>query len=227
MVKRIRLQERDKAILEHIQRYRMTTTDVLHSQFFPDNGEDAVHSTLRRLRGAEYVSSADLAPPKRKYYHLTPRGARLLGLPASYGRPLGEQALPIRFATLLFCCGAKQPRPVMESKEFIEEFPDCVDSSIPKEPYYFDETDGVARLAFIIVDLGAEAGRTVRKCRKAYGEREKLQGFREVIKGDAFLVTVLTSRESKKSAIESALARAKDFKRPVRIEVVEQLADLL
>lgn len=226
MVKRIQIQERDHTILEHIDRYRMTTTDVLHSLFFDGKAKDAVRSTLRRLQGAEYISSASLAPPRRCYYHLASRGARLLGVSQSHADALGEQALPTRYAVLSFCCSGKE-RKVLRTGEFAEEFPDCVYKGLPNEPYYYDDATGVPRLSYIMVDLGADAGRIIRKCRRVFGERLKIKAFHELIKDDAFSVTLLTSRESKKKAIDAARKRASDFPYPIRVETVSELMGVI
>ena len=223
MVTRVRLQERDREILEHIRRFRMTTPEVLHRLFFSENKLDAVTSTIRRLRKADYLASADLEPPRRCYYHLTSRAVRLMGLPASLGRSLGEQALPTRYAILLFCCTHDKERHLLRVDEFQQEFPDCQSKNIPKEPYYFDDDDGATRLAFIMVDLGADAGRIVRKCRKAIGERRKVTGFRSLIQDDAFQLTVLTGRQTKKQAIEAAKKRSEKFTGRLRVEVIEEL----
>lgn len=226
MVKRIQLQDRDLAILEHIARYRMTTIDVLHSVFFARNERDAVNSTIRRLRAAEYVASASLSAPRRCYYHLANRGAKLLGISASKARALGEQALPSRYAILNYCC-AEESRDVLLPSDFAKEFPDCVQKGVAKEPYYYDDANGVARLSFLMIDHGADAGRIIRKCRRVFGERLKIEAFRELIEGDAFSVTVLTSRETKKQSIEAARKRAEDFPYPIRIEVVSELMGVI
>jgi hypothetical protein len=225
MVKDIQLQDRDMKILEHIERFRITTRDVLHGMFYQGKQTDAVTSTLRRLRQAEYISSEILKPPRTFYYHLTRRATRMIGLPASFADSLGEQALPTRYAILRFCCGG-QYRPILRTSEFVNEFPECCDKHVPKEPYYYDSGD-VPRLSYLMVDLGADAGRTVRKCRRAFGERLKVKGFRRLIEGKAFSVTVLTQQGSKKAAIEAALKRAKDFKYPIRIEAIPELMGMV
>ena len=222
MVKRIRLQKRDEKILEHIKRFRMTTAETLHGEFFDGKGEDAVTSTIRRLRAAQYIVSADLGPPNRRYYHLTAKSTRLLGLPSSFSCSLGEQALPIRHAILRFCCTGEDRHLLMPS-EFSEEFPSCQEKRIPKEPYYLDSKNGVTRLSFLMPDLGAEAGRIVRKCRRAFSVRREIEGFKTLIQGDAFSVTVLTARNSKRDAIIAALKRAESFSDPVSVVVVPDM----
>jgi len=130
--------------------------------------------------------------------------------------------LPTRYGVLRFCCGEK-PRQLLLPSEFTEEFEDCSDKHIPKEPYYYDSEGGVPRLSYLMVDLGADAGRIIRKCRRAFGERLKVKGFRDLIEGDAFSVTVLTQQQSKKRAIELARVRGEGFHYPMRVEVVPEL----
>lgn len=226
MVKKIELQERDLLILNHIKRYRMSTNRVLHQLFFDGRAMDAVSSTVRRLRSADYIGSATLKPPRQFYYHLTNRSTRMLGLPNSFAGSLGEQALPTRYFVLLFCCD-EESREVLTPSEFAEEFPDCSDKHIPKEPYFFDSEGRVPRLSYLMADLGADSGRIIRKCRRVFGERLKVEGFRKLIEDDAFSVTILTQQASKKSAIESARKRAPDFEYPVRVEVVPELMGMV
>ena len=226
MVKNIQLQDRDMKILQHIERFRITTASVLHTMFYDGKEVDAVTSTVRRLRQADYVSSAKLKPPRRFYYYLTHRTTRMLGLPASFAASLGEQALPTRYAVLRFCC-RDEYRQLLRPSEFAEEFPGCCDKHIPKEPYYYDSDGDVPRLSYLMVDLGADAGRIIRKCRRVFGERLKVKGFRSLIEGDAFSVTVLTQQESKKAAIEAAQKRASDFSYPIRIEVIPELMGMV
>ena len=226
MVKDIQLQDRDMKILEHIERFRITTSTALHAMFYQGKETDAVTSTLRRLRQADYISSATLKPPRRFYYYLTRRTTRMLGLPASFADSLGEQALPTRYAILRFCCG-NEYRQVLRPSEFAEEFPECCNKHIPKEPYYYDSDGDAPRLSYLMVDLGADAGRTIRKCRRVFGERLKVDGFRRLIEGKAFSVTVLTQHASKKAAIEAARKRAADFSYPIRIEVIPELRGMV
>lgn len=226
MVRRIQIQERDHSILEHIERYRMSTPGVLKAKVFKDLKPEAMKSCMRRLREAGYVATAPLSPPRHLYYHLANRGAHLLGVSTKHAKPLGEQALPTRLAVLSFCCGPNGSE-VLTASEFKEEFSDCLSKGVPVEPYYYDAQSGAPRLSFIMVDMGADAGRIIRKCRKAFGERMKVAGFRSLIEEDAFSVTVLTPRESKKAATIAALKRAKDFHHPIRIEVVPELTGVL
>lgn len=227
MVASIRLQARDEAILKHIERYRLTTASVLHESLFAGKGRDAVTSTLRRLRRGNLVASQELAPPRQRYYHLTAQAARLRGLPASYARPLGEQALPTRYAILRFCCDGDEPREVMRPGEFRHMFADCQASHLPLEPYYFDVDGPTTRLGLLVVDLGADARRIVRKFRKLIGQRERVAGFRSLIRDDAFVITILTAREAKKGAIVVARQRAKDLSCRIRVEVVPSFIGVL
>ena len=226
MVKSIELQERDMAILEHVSRFRMSTVPILRVRFYEDKEEDAVHSTVRRLVGGGYLASAKLKPPRRVYYHLTGKAVRMMGLPSSLGNSLGEQALPTRYSVLCFCCRGTYREPLLPL-EFEEEFPECIDKRIPKEPYYYDNEGKAPRLSYLMIDLGADSGRIIRKCRRVFGERLKVQGFRSLIEGDAFSVTILTQQESKKRSIELARKRASDFTHPVRVEVVSEVMGMV
>ncbi|TWU64519.1 hypothetical protein V7x_00630 [Crateriforma conspicua] len=225
MVKRIRLQHRDHAILRHIARYRMTTAETLHEMFFAGKGADAVTSTLRRLREADYVCSSDLAPPRRCYYRLTARATRAIGVAPSLSRPLGEQALPIRYAVLRHC--SKSKRQFLTADEFCSEFSECVATGLPNEPYCLHDDGESPGLVFLLVDLGADVGRIVRKCRKALGERKRILGFRDLIEGKAFSVNVLTARDEKRVALQTALERDNSITDAVSVSVVNDFVGLI
>jgi len=76
---RIRLEERDLAILTHVFRYRMTVVDALtRLSFFNDQTPHAAKNVLRRLRHGGYLNSAPLFGTRR-YYYLTPAAAHAIG----------------------------------------------------------------------------------------------------------------------------------------------------
>lgn len=203
----------------------MTTAETLHETFFAGKGADAVTSTLRRLRAGDYVCSSDLAPPRRCYYRLTQRATRAIGVAPSLSRPLGEQALPIRYAVLRHC--SKSRCQFLTADEFCSEFSECVSSGLPNEPYCLQDDEESLGLVFLLVDLGADVGRIIRKCRKALGERKKISGFRDLIEGKAFKANVLTARAEKRVALQTALERDDSITDAVSVSVVDDFAGLL
>lgn len=226
MVKRnIRLQPRDHAILDHVRRYRITTQEVLQMVFFPEQKIDAVKSTVRRLTGAGHLTDAPLYGT-RKYYHLTTRtGRALFSLPDYFCRPLGEQALPQTFGVLCFCCLASEFRERFTREQFEAQFPDLASAQYP-HPYYIDDDGEKKRLGCILVDQGADHKRILRKCRDIVNDKKLSAPFRGLIENDDFLIAIVTTRDTKKAAIEAAAER-NAFRTRLRVETVPSLQHLI
>jgi hypothetical protein len=104
-VRHVRLGPRDHDIFDHVRRYRLTTRDVLHRLFFPEVKPNAVTKVTSRLCDSGFLNRFDLYE-SRDYFVLGAEAARLLGVPQKRTEGLGVQALPIEFATLLYCTGA-------------------------------------------------------------------------------------------------------------------------
>ncbi|MBI3782849.1 MAG: hypothetical protein HY270_05545 [Deltaproteobacteria bacterium] len=158
----IRLNERDMQILSHLRRYRLSTIEVLHGLFFPDTREDAVKSTLKRLKGENYVASQKLFPRGNEvYYHLAPAAVPALGIsPASSLKP-SEKYVFEAYAQLLFCCTGDAHRPRFSQDEFEECFPGFINQApdfanrFQYDAYYLDiDEHGMRRLGRILVDRG-------------------------------------------------------------------------
>ncbi|MEN1681428.1 MAG: hypothetical protein AAGJ46_17750 [Planctomycetota bacterium] len=204
----------------------MTTAEVLHQLFFRGRGTEAVRSTVRRLRHAGYLQTGDLTATKRQYLRLSKLGTRVLGIPASFCRPLGEQALIGRYAVLAYCCAAASNRLLLQPDEFEEEFADCVSKGLPNEPYSLEQSDGRTRLAYLLVGYGADAGRVVRKCQRAYVMRQRVDGFCKLLADDAFIVTVLTAEPTKKEAVLAAASRNERLRFRIGVETLTQLQEV-
>jgi hypothetical protein len=172
----IRLQDRDRQILRHIGRYRLSTPEIVHRLFYEPEGADleAAKSTLRRFwQDPEntYIESASLYGQGREvYYYLTPLGARTIGIPEPQKVGVPDMEFRARLlGCLLFCC-AKTPRPKFTVEEFEACFPGVMEdgSELQKrffhDAYYLDvDESGVRRLGRIIVDGGRNAVETAQR----------------------------------------------------------------
>jgi hypothetical protein len=103
-----RLQDRDLEILEHVMRYRMTTPEILHRNFFSDSERNAVTKVTSRLSEHQFLQDYPLFGGQT-YFSLGTRGAQVMGLSRRKVGPLGPQALFIEYGTLAFCCLILQP----------------------------------------------------------------------------------------------------------------------
>ncbi len=221
-MRNIRLQKRDHAILEHIGRYRLTTTQVLHRLFFDGLSANAVKSTRRRLQEAGYIQSADLFG-NQSYFYLTKKAAILVAAENYFSEPLGEQALPEYFGVLSFCCVNGNDREALSRTEFVEAFPELATQHVPRWPYFIDDDSGHKRLGFVVVNQQRGFRAVIRQCRDIIQKRSIVPAFQSLILNDEFLIVIVTSKDGKRYALEQAIER-----RPLAVKVsVEVVPDLV
>lgn len=171
----LRLTERDRRILEHLKRYRLTTFQTLKKLFYADRDESALKSTVyKRLIPGRYLESAPLTSTGKKYFHLGELGADEVGL-RDAGKPFRDTAtLARRFGVLVFCCnGPRDLRPRFTLEEFSEFFPEWreryprLSHHFTHNDYFLDVDDeGEKRLGQILVDT--DGSDQLERCRAAF-----------------------------------------------------------
>jgi hypothetical protein len=215
----IELTERDRAVLDHIRRYRITVSRTLQEQFC-DRSENAAKKLVARLR--DYVASETLVG-NSVYYRLTPLGARLLGAPEEIAQPLGVQALPRAFGVLAFCCNGQTQRWRYTRPEFGEDFPELAEEML-KNDYYLDfymDSDGMTvRLGHILVDLGGSCEQILKKC------RGRIRRYQRTIPAELFAIAIVVPSDEKRQGIKDAL-KQRPLRAWLRIEVVPELGQLI
>lgn len=201
----IRLTERDREILGHIARYRITTVQAVQRLFFASLQQEAAESTLRRLREAGFIESRRLFETAR-YYYLTKLATHTLGKAESLARRPGSQSVSTNFGVLAFCCLMPKLRELFTLDEFRTEYAPLFEPGLPSTHYYVDEDQaGVRRLGWIEIDGGADVRRLVRKCHHRVNRRLDLPAFRELIREKNFVVAILTGNPEKAATIRAAL----------------------
>lgn len=220
-----RLVDRDYEIIQHLLRYRLTTREVLHRLFFSDSELNAVTKVTSRLDQHGFINKHELYP-SRSYFTLGKEGARLVGLSPRKCKPLGGQALPTEFGTLMFCCGAAEQRERLLVSDILARNPDLVHRHIDSSHYYLDHDGQSVRLGYIRVDLGGPPDHVARKCEKDIGRRYQIPAFRDLIDGDRFMISVITASEEKKGFIRQSLM-PRGWRTRFRVEVVGELSQLI
>jgi hypothetical protein len=132
-----KLTERDRAVLEHVRRHRITTARVV-KELFCGGSENASKKLLQRLK--DYLVSEPLYG-KAVYYRMSPAAAKLVAAPPEIADPLGPQALPEALGILMFCCRGKTRRWRYNNSEFGEDFPELKDDLAGRRyhlNYYLD-----------------------------------------------------------------------------------------
>lgn len=219
------LTERDRRILLHVRRYRMTTRRVLHRLFWPSS-EEGMKTRVRDLTGPYLVARPLVG--RERYYQLTADAARLAG-DASAAEPLGTQACARAYALLAYCCLGARARSRYRRDEFGEDFPDLLaaDSAFAQHDYVLDEDDtGTRRLVRVLIDYGAEAATVLAKCRKVLRHAAADPAFGPHYQEGRFVVAVLTSEKAKRATLDAALD-AEGLAHVLPVEVIPNLGPLL
>lgn len=216
--------ERDEAIIQHVARYRLTTTEAMRRLFFPDAKPGGEKNVIRRLTG-DYLTAQPLYG-KRVYYQLTPMAAKTVGESEESATPFGPQALVRLYGVLAFCCLGKTLKKGFTRAEFSQAFPFAEALDLGQNHFYLDYDGRTARLGQIVVEQGGEYQRLLLKCRKIIERGREIPGLKEIIADELFVIALVIGEASKRETLTAQLQ-----KNPLpawcRIEVVPDLGQLL
>ena len=225
MVRTLKLQARDKAIFEHLRRYRITTTEVLKEVFYAEKEVDAVKSTLRRLRDGGYLRSVELRSPFR-FYQLTKMAVRKLGFHHGLALPIGEQALRESFGVLHFCCLGATPRTRLTTDELVSHFPKLFGTRTNERAHYIHDDGEKKRLACVVVDHGSSKQHIHTKCGRLVEQRSKNRAWQKLVFSDEVMLAVITPTLAKAKGLDQ-LHSEKPLPVQVFIEAVPSLNGIL
>jgi len=220
---RLGASERD-LVLEHVRQFRMTTQSVV-AKLFCAGSDDAARKLLSRM--SDQLASGKLHGNVR-YYQLNATSARSLGAPEEAGKPLGPQALPTAFGILGFCCLSAEKRFRYTRPEFAEDFPELVEPLGGRRYYldhYIDRDGDTARLGHILIDLDADVGSLVEKCREKMRAHLRRAVVKQLVLNDLVRFGLVVAEPEKKRALDEAFRR-ESMKISVRVEVVEELGKI-
>lgn len=113
------LDDRDRAILSHIARYRLTFQEIVGHLYC--DGTDP-QKTFNDLRERGYVVARKGYGRNRSAYQLTSQGARAANAPRRRAGALGSEARPVHLAVLTFCFLKGRRRLRLEPGELNELF---------------------------------------------------------------------------------------------------------
>lgn len=202
---KIQLTGRDRDIIEHVVRDRITTNEVIQNRYFDDSHASAVTRATARLCAASWLSAFPLLYPT-KYFIPGKLTASAYGLSIGRTYPLGPQALPREFAVLKYTA-ANSPNVIrLNNQEILLSAP-WYQAEWMQASHCQREVDGKLVLELIRVDLGGPADLIARKCRKDVEARRKLQAFTEMVAEGRFSMVVVTGSTAKAAAIQAALSQ--------------------
>lgn len=216
---------RERELLEHVRRYRLTTAAALKTLFFADQADSTVRYHTRRLVEADKLASCRL-PSGRAYYHFTPQAAREYGAPRSGGVAPGAQALARALGVLAYCCLDTATRLRLTPEELESLYPGLSGpGALTFEDYCLD-TDPRDRafryLTALKVDAeGAQPDGFLTSIRRQLERGEDIPLFRQLRKEKLFSVAIVTAEPSKRAAFHAAIE-----KRPLGVPVRVATADI-
>lgn len=200
---RRRLTARDRQIVDHVGRYRLSTVEVLSPVVLAGLSRNAVTKLVNRLCDGDYLQKYTLLHPTQ-YFVLGAAGANLLGLGLHRTAPLGPQSLPTEYGLLIYATLAKHPRTRLTKAEVLRKCP-WLPPALADAPHCADEQHDVLEL--VRVDLGGPADHVARKCFADLNQRRRLRDFPPLVAQGRFRLVIITATKEKATAVRQALDR--------------------
>ena len=144
-----KINDRDFAILDHVDRHRLASREILHQLFFPNASRNAVGKVIVRLTQHDWLREHRLANGF-SYCTLGRRGVRHLAAPAQVVRPIHRADPPGRLRIFRIL-----RRPIHQSPhaaEFQQEFPALCPPQTVTSGYFRYTIAGQTHLAVALVD---------------------------------------------------------------------------
>jgi hypothetical protein len=198
-----RLTARDRKIIEHILRYRLTTVEVLRTAVLSGQSLNAVSKIANRLCRKRYLQKFTLLHPV-KYFILGDAAVNLFGVDPHRAAPLGPQSLPMEYAVLYYATLGNRLRKRLTAREIRAACPWLPDA-LADIPHCLDEQQAILEL--IRVDLGGPADHVARKCLADLRHRSQYRDFYLLAKQQLFRLVIITATPEKAAAVRQALDR--------------------
>ncbi len=192
--------ERDRLILVHVTRYRLTTLDAIRRVVLPGLSRNAVSKIANRLCDAGLLRKHRLLYPMN-YFVLGELAVRSLGIGVHRAKPLGSQSLPQEFALLAFATLGTHQHLRLNAAEVKRRCP-WLPFSFAAAPHCLDEANV---LELVRVDLGGPADHVARKCAANLTERCRVPEFLTLVAAGQFRLVIITATTEKVAAIHRAL----------------------
>lgn len=214
---------RDRQIIDHVARYRLTTVAVLTQAVLPRLSSNAVSKIANRLASAGYLQKFTLLHPVR-YFVLGPKAKGLLGRSIRSGAAPGSQSLPTDLAVLAYATLGGQSRMRMERYEVVSLCP-WLPLRLASAPHCYDAQHQLIEL--VRVDLGGTADHVARKCSADLRERLSFPEFLRLVAEGRFRLVIITATSAKAAAIRQAMDRHEwPNGLAIHLSVVSQLLSL-
>jgi len=192
--------DRDRLILEHVVRYRLTTLEAIQRVVLRGISRNAVNKLANRLCDAGLLQKHTLRYPMNCFV-LGELAVRSFGIGIHRADSLGPQSLPQEFALLAFATLGMHQHLRLTAAELKRRCP-WLPFSFTAAPHCLDEANV---LELVRVDLGGPAHHVARKCAADLTERCRVQEFLMLVTAGQFRLVIITATTEKVTAIQRAL----------------------
>lgn len=217
------LSKREQEVLNVLNRYGIATNRSLRSTVLVGRSLNAVSKVTARMRRQQLLTRYELLRPEQ-YFRYGARAVQLTGASVRSEQPLGPQALPVAYATLIYATQGGRARRRLTRTEIAAAMP-WLPTELMRSPYILDES---GRLELIRVDLGGSPRHVARKVSGAIQACLAVPEMQEFAAQGLFKVGVLTTTKQKAKLIAKAMTDS-DTAGAVRLNlaVIPQLSHLL
>ncbi len=216
--RRQQLGKRDRAIVADVIRYRLTTNELIHQRYLPQANINAVTKITSRLTAAGWLQRHTLVG-SQLYFVPSRTACRHFALSISRCRPMGLQTLATSLSIAQYCQTLSQGYRLVDSGD-LELYWSWIPPKLRRFPYAMLPGADAVQLRPIRVDLGGTPEHVATKCAHDIKLRQQVGGFRALLSERRLVYVVLTSTDTKKDLIKSAIQN-RDWPDNTRFEVVE------
>jgi len=220
--------EQVRIVLDHVERFTITTADCLQKACFSGERISDVKRWLRSLARRNLLASQELFGPEELCYHLGKCGVKKLGKYKQSAGHLPVESLISAYGCLAFCTllpvGTRRDKPTDAELKTI--FSDSPRLPANWSQYYISGPEGREKLGYLRVDAGGSYRNLVRNAVADVRKRHSLAPIRELIADGSFEMGLVTSTPEKKKLIENMAAEV-DFPVPLVVEAHPKLLLLL
>lgn len=198
-----RISARNRCVLDHVARYRLTTVEALGRVVMPGLSANTISKSVNRICDSGLLKKLTLIHPMR-YYILSEAGAKTLGVGIHRCIPLGPQSLPMEYAVLAYAALGREGRKRLTLEE-VQQLCPWLPTPLAQAHHCFDERQHVLEL--VRIDLGGPADHVARKTFADLTARRRIPEFHQLIQANRFRLVVITATKEKSAAIKRALDR--------------------
>jgi hypothetical protein len=197
--------DRDTRVLDHVERNRITTNQIVRQSCLPELSGNAVRKVTARLCRMDCLHKVEFLQ-RRSYFTLSARQTRARGLPSAWSLPLGPIALPTEYAVLKYANANDLRRHRLTLRELANMLPHT--EPVLLEPAHcLDELETQATIELVRVDLFGKPDHVARKCDRDIRRRRDFGKLDQMISSGRFRLVVITASQQKATAITTSLHR--------------------